>query len=308
MYGDCDTAESGYAATAVLTSQHATNKAQANPKPDSTLVIIPTYNERADLPRLIAADLAVDPSIDILVVDDNSPDGTGDLAAAIASETHRLQVLRRASKLGLGTAYIAGFKHALTYGYTFAVEMDVDFSHRPQDLPRLLLAAREADMVIASRNVPDGRAENWSIARRALSKCGSMYAHLILKLPVKDCTAGFKCFRCSALATIDLDRVTSNGFGFQIEMDHLCRLAGLRLVEVSIIFPDRTAVRYKMSLRITLEALVLVWRLRLRASHILPTNTCDGAPYRTSTGVGLALPTDDHAIHDDLRERAEVPT
>ncbi len=229
-----------------------------------SIVIIPTYNERENLPPLVAAVLAVAFDADILVVDDNSPDGTGELAESLAASTDRVRVLHRAGKQGLGTAYIAGFKYALAHGYARIVEMDADFSHRPEDLPALLRAAEQADVVVGSRNIPGGRAENWSPLRHLISKGGSLYARTLLGLPIKDCTSGFKCFRREALQAIDLDGVVSNGYGFQVEMNYLCHRAGLRLVEVPIIFPDRTVGHSKMSSRIMREAATLVWRLRRR--------------------------------------------
>ena len=226
------------------------------------LVIIPTYNERDNLQRLVTAVLAVDPVLRILVVDDNSPDGTGELAEELARQTGRVHVLHRAGKLGLGSAYIAGFQFAMARGYDRMVEMDADFSHRPEDLPRLLAAADSADLVIGSRNVPGGRAENWSLLRHVISKGGSLYARLLLGLPIKDCTSGFKCFRREALAAVPFEGVRSNGFGFQVEMNWLIQRAGLRITEVPIVFPDRTVGKSKMSLHIMLEAARRVYELR----------------------------------------------
>jgi len=230
-----------------------------------SLVIIPTYNERANLTPLARAILAVDPALDILVVDDNSPDGTGAAAEALAAETARVHLLRRPAKAGLGTAYLAGFRWALARPYAYIAQMDADFSHRPEDLPRLLAAARAgADVAIGSRLVPGGRVENWSLARRALSWGGSAYARALLGLPIRDCTGGYKCFRRAALARLDLDAITASGYGFQVEVNYLCRRAGLRLREVPITFPDRRAGSSKMSRAIVLEAALLVWRLRRR--------------------------------------------
>lgn len=226
------------------------------------LVVIPTYNERENLTSLVDAVLGTDPTLHVLVVDDNSPDGTGVLADTLAARNDRVKVLHRAGKLGLGTAYIAGFQYALPRGYDPIVEMDADFSHRPEDLPRLLAAAASADLVIGSRNVPGGRAEHWSPLRHAVSKGGSLYTRMLLGLPIRDCTSGFKCFRRATLAALPLEHVGSNGFGFQVEMNWLVYRAGLRIVEVPIIFPDRTAGRSKMSLHITVEAAAMVWRLR----------------------------------------------
>jgi dolichol-phosphate mannosyltransferase len=175
-----------------------------------------------------------------------------------------VRVLHRSNKLGLGTAYIAGFKYALNHGYDYVVQMDADFSHRPQDLPRLLQVLRSADMVIGSRNIPGGRTENWSLLRRCISKGGSFYARSVLNLPIRDCTSGFKCFRREVLEAIDFASVKSNGYSFQVEMNYLCHRAGFQIAEAPIIFLDRTAGRSKMSLRIIFEAAVLVWKLRIR--------------------------------------------
>lgn len=213
--------------------------------------------------RLVPAVLEKMPSLEVLVVDDNSPDGTGEVAEAFAKATTRVHVLHRAGKQGLGSAYVAGFRYALARGsYEYIVQMDADFSHRPEDLPRLLAAAEGADVVIGSRKVRGGRVENWSLVRKFISKGGSLYARTLLSLPIKDCTGGFKCFRRGVLEALDLDAVRSNGYGFQVEMNHLCQRAGFKLVEVPIVFPDRTAGESKMSSRIFLEAAVLIWKLR----------------------------------------------
>ncbi|MBV8909217.1 MAG: polyprenol monophosphomannose synthase [Gammaproteobacteria bacterium] len=231
-----------------------------------SLVIIPTYNERENLESLLKGVLAADLSVDVLIVDDNSPDGTGELADGLAAVSNRVHVLHRASKLGLGTAYRAGFKYALARDYERIIEMDADFSHRPADLPRLLLAAMTEDVVIGSRNVPGGRAENWSPLRHLVSKGGSLYARFMLSLPVRDCTSGFKCFRREVLECLDLDDVRSNGYAFQVEMNYLCHRAGFRITEVPIIFPDRKQGRSKMSKRIVIEAAALVWQLRRQSA------------------------------------------
>ena len=237
---------------------------------DRTVVIIPTYNERENLAPIMTAVLTIDDTLDVLVVDDNSPDGTGAIAQRLADQDARVQVLHRAGKQGLGTAYIAGFQHALARGYSRVVEMDADFSHRPEDLPRLLAATGRADLAIGSRNVPGGRVENWSLLRHAVSKGGSLFARTLLQLPVKDCTSGFKCFRREALMALDLDRVKSNGYGFQVEMTYLCHRAGFRIVEVPIVFPDRRVGRSKMSGQIVLEAATRVWQLRQQRTLAYP--------------------------------------
>jgi dolichol-phosphate mannosyltransferase len=227
------------------------------------LVILPTYNEHENLPRLVPAILAVDPGLDVLVVDDNSPDGTGEQAEEIASGEARVRVLHRPGKLGLGSAYVEGFRYALRHGYDLVIEMDADFSHRPEDLPSLLLAAESADVVVGSRRVPGGRTVGWSWVRTLISDGGSRYARILLGLPIRDCTGGFKCFRRSALTRLDLDDLRSNGYAFQVEVNHACHKAGLSFAEVPITFPDRVAGRSKMSLSIALEAAVMVLGLRL---------------------------------------------
>ncbi len=227
------------------------------------LVIVPTYNERENLSRLLPAVLGIDPGIDVLIVDDGSPDGTGELADQMALTEPRIQVLHRPGKQGLGRAYVAGFAHALTHGYDLVVEMDADFSHRPEDLPKLLDAAAGADVVVGSRNVRGGGTVGWSRVRKFVSRGGSAYARLVLGIPIKDCTSGFKCFRRSALASLDLDDLLSNGYAFQVEVNHACHKAGLTFAEVPIIFPDRAKGRSKMTPSIAVEAALLVLRLRL---------------------------------------------
>ena len=237
-----------------------------------SLVIVPTYNEIDNLPLLAPAILAVDADLDLLVVDDNSPDGTGEMADRMASREDRIKVLHRTGKLGLGTAYVAGFEYALTHGYDRVVEMDADFSHRPEDLPSLLAAAANADVVIGSRNVPGGKTLGWSRVRTFISRGGSLYARLLLRLPIRDCTGGFKCLRRSALMRLDLEHLLSNGYAFQVEVNYACHQAGLTFAEVPITFPDRTAGRSKMSPAIALEAALLVLRLRVGVAQpaILP--------------------------------------
>jgi len=228
------------------------------------IVITPTYNERENITPFVTAVLAIDPSLHVLVVDDNSPDGTGEVAEDLAATTGRVHVLHRPGKQGLGTAYVRAFQYALAHGYEYIVQMDADLSHRPEDLSRLLDAAPGADLVVGSRYVPGGQVENWSPLRRSISKGGSLYARTLLSMPVKDCTSGFKCFHRRTLQSIDLAGVVSNGFGFQVEMTYLCHRAGMRIVEVPIVFPDRAYGRSKMSRRIFTEAISLVWRIRYR--------------------------------------------
>jgi len=230
----------------------------------TALVIVPTYNEALNIEPLLAAILAQGPEFDVLVIDDNSPDGTGDLVEKIIAQTPRVQLRRRPGKLGLGTAYIFGFKLALQQGYSFIFEMDADFSHQPHYLPILLsMAVRDADVAVGSRNVPGAKVVNWSWKRNVLSKGGNIYARLICGIPVHDFTGGFKCFRADVLRTIDLDAIQSTGYGFQVEVNYRCAKAGFRLVEYPIIFPDRVAGQSKMSGSIIREAALMVWWLRL---------------------------------------------
>lgn len=227
------------------------------------LIIIPTYNERENLTSLCDQVLTALPSADLLVVDDNSPDGTGQLADELAAQNPRIQVLHRSGKLGLGTAYIAGFRYALSKHYEFVFEMDADFSHDPVYLPALLGAAKDgAGVVIGSRRVPGGGTENWGLSRQLISAGGSLYARTILGLDVRDLTSGFKCFRREVLAAIDLDAVRSNGYSFQIEMTYRAVRKGFSVAEVPIIFIDRRAGQSKMSSKIFAEAMGMVWRLR----------------------------------------------
>jgi dolichol-phosphate mannosyltransferase len=228
-----------------------------------TIVILPTYNEADNLPLLVTAIRDVEPEIDILVVDDNSPDGTGRVADELASRHRGMTVIHRPVKQGLGRAYVEGFAHALSAGYDCIVEMDADFSHAPTDLPRLLEMARWVPIVIGSRAVQGGRVEGWSPLRHFVSKAGSLYARRILGLPLRDVTSGFKCFRRSALELVDLDRLRSNGYAFQVELNYACHQAGLRFSEIPIVFRDRVRGRSKMTPGIAFEAAWLVVGLRM---------------------------------------------
>ncbi|WP_027938361.1 polyprenol monophosphomannose synthase [Anaeroarcus burkinensis] len=230
------------------------------------LIIIPTYNEKENLGPLLEAIYGIRPDIHVLVVDDNSPDGTGQLVADWAETPQyegRLFLLRRAGKLGLGTAYIAGFRWALARSYRRILEMDADFSHNPRYLPDLLAAAEEADLVLGSRYVPGGGVKNWGFWRRFLSRGGSLYARVLLGLPYQDLTGGFKCFRREVLETLDLGAVRSNGYSFQIELTYRAHCKGFKIKEVPIIFEDREVGKSKMSKNIFLEAVLMVWKLRM---------------------------------------------
>jgi dolichol-phosphate mannosyltransferase len=231
--------------------------------PDRALVIVPTYNERFNIARLIPAILAQDPSLDILVVDDGSPDGTGAIVDGIAANNARVHVIHRAEKLGLGTAYIAGFRWALERKYDLVFEMDADFSHNPERLPEFLEAIRESDVVLGSR-YQNGHVNvvNWPMSRLFLSYAANIYARFVTGLPIFDTTGGFKCFRRNVLESIDLNSVKSNGYAFQIEMSYRAWKRGFQLFEIPIIFVDRTEGVSKMSKKIVREAIWMVWRLR----------------------------------------------
>jgi dolichol-phosphate mannosyltransferase len=228
------------------------------------LVIVPTYNERDNLPQIVSAVHRELPEADLLIVDDASPDGTGQLADQLAATDAKVTVLHRAGKLGLGTAYIAGFKQALARNYEFVFEMDCDFSHDPKYLPLLLERARAgADLVLGSRYVDGGGTVNWGPVRKLISRGGSLYARTILGVGVRDLTGGFKCFRRRVLEALDLDSVSAQGYGFQIELTYRTLRQGFAVEEVPIVFVDRRVGQSKMSKKIFLEALTLVWKLRL---------------------------------------------
>jgi dolichol-phosphate mannosyltransferase len=227
-----------------------------------SLVVIPTFNEAENLERLVEMVLAQGP-FDVLIVDDNSPDGTGAIADALGVRfSNRVTALHRASKQGLGTAYRAGFRYALPRGYQYVFEMDADFSHDPNALPALRAALDESDMVLGSRYVSGGATENWPIARRLLSQCGSLYAGLILGLPFHDLTGGFKGFSARVLQALDLDAIQSNGYAFQIEVTYRAYRGGFRIIEHPITFVDRRLGKSKMRASIVTEALRFVWALR----------------------------------------------
>lgn len=228
------------------------------------LVVIPTYNEVGNLGALVGQVLAQDPGLEILVVDDHSPDGTGQLVEALAQKEPRLHVLHRAAKLGLGTAYITGFKWALERGYDVVFEMDADFSHDPAHLKEFLKAIDGADLVLGSRYL-GGKVTvvNWPMGRLVLSYCANIYARRITGLRIWDLTGGFKCFRRRVLEAIDLDRVRSNGYAFQIEMSVRAWRKGFTLKEIPIVFVDRTEGQSKMNQSIVREAVWMVPRLRL---------------------------------------------
>jgi dolichol-phosphate mannosyltransferase len=228
---------------------------------NETLIVVPTYNERENLPSLAQRLLSLPVPVDMLVVDDNSPDGTGKIADELAAKYPNIHVLHRSEKNGLGRAYIAGFKWALEQGYEFIFEMDGDFSHNPDDIPRFIEAAQSADLVLGSRYVNGIRIINWPLRRLMLSKSAANYVAIITGMPFTDPTGGYKCFRRRALEAINLDEIRSNGYSFQIEMTHKVWRQGMKVVEVPIIFTDRFVGQSKMTGNIVREALLMVWRL-----------------------------------------------
>jgi dolichol-phosphate mannosyltransferase len=230
------------------------------------LVCLPTYNERENLePMLQALGGVLGPDDGVLVIDDASPDGTGALADRLAGELPFVQVLHRPAKQGIGPAYLAGFRHALAQGAELVLEMDCDFSHDPQALPGLIAATDEADLALGSRYVAGGGVRNWGLLRRTISRGGSLYAQVLLGVPVRDLTGGFKCYRRTVLERIDLDAVSSLGYAFQIETTYRALRAGFRVVEVPITFVDREAGGSKMNRAIVLEAIWKVPALRVAA-------------------------------------------
>lgn len=231
-----------------------------------TLIVTPTYNEKDNLPRFIEAVRSAAPDADILVVDDNSPDGTGQIADDIAAKDSHVRVMHRAGKLGLGTAYVQAFQQGLAEGYDWFFEMDADLSHDPKYLAAFFRALEDGfDIIIGSRNIPGGNVEGWGLGRHVMSKGGSIYSRTILGLGVRDLTSGYKAFTRRALEAIDLPSVKSNGYSFQIEMTFRAVLKGMRVKEVPIVFVDRTLGRSKMSRKIFLEAVGVVWKLRYEA-------------------------------------------
>lgn len=230
-----------------------------------SLVVIPTYNERENIPALLPRVLE-HPRCSVLVVDDGSPDGTGDFVAGLLADEPRIHLIRRAGKQGLGTAYIAGFHYGLDHGASYLFEMDADFSHDPRYLPELLAAAEQRyDLVIGSRYVSGGGTTDWGIVRQLISRGGNLYARLMLGVRVSDMTGGYRCYRSSALQMIDLQKIRSNGYSFQIEMAYRIYQAGGHIGEIPIIFPDRRVGASKMSKGIVAEALINVVKLRLGA-------------------------------------------
>lgn len=232
---------------------------------NNVLVIIPTYNEIENVKKIIPVVLEQNENIDVLIVDDNSPDKTGDYVEKLSIENPRVKLIRRENKLGLGTAYIAGFKYALANNYDYVFEMDADFSHDPNEINNFLEAIKDSDVVLGSRYINGVRVLNWPMSRLLLSYFASVYTRIITGLPVKDATGGFKCFRIDVLKAIDLDNIKSNGYSFQIEMTFKAYKKGFRIKEIPIVFLDRVKGKSKMSKKIVREAIFMVWKLRLRS-------------------------------------------
>jgi dolichol-phosphate mannosyltransferase len=228
---------------------------------NDTLVIVPTYNERENLPRMADRLARLPIPVDLLLVDGNSTDGTGQIADDLSASNPAIHVLHEAGKSGLGRAYCAGFAWALKHSYEFIMEMDGDFSHNPDDIPRFIEAARDADLVLGSRYLGGIRVINWPMKRLLLSTCAALYVRTITGMPFTDPTGGFKCFRRRVLESIKLDAVRSNGYSFQIEMTHKVWMQGMKVVELPIVFTERFQGHSKMSGRIVREALIMVWSL-----------------------------------------------
>jgi dolichol-phosphate mannosyltransferase len=231
---------------------------------ERALVIIPTYNEATNIVQIVPRVLEQDPRLEVLIVDDHSPDGTGAVADQLAGENPRVHVLHREGKQGLGKAYVAGFRWALERDYAFVFEMDADFSHDPESLPAFLEAIEDADLIIGSRYLYGVTVVNWPLTRLILSYGANLYTRIITWMPFKDATGGFKCFRRETLAALDLSRVHSDGYGFQIEINFKVWRKGFRVREIPILFVDRRVGISKMNRRIIWEAMWLVWKLKFR--------------------------------------------
>jgi dolichol-phosphate mannosyltransferase len=230
------------------------------------LVVIPTYNEKDNILRIIPDVLVQAEGVDVLVVDDGSPDGTGDLVRAMGEADPRVHLVTRPGKMGLGTAYVAGFRYALEHGYDYVFEMDADFSHNPAEIPNFLKKIQDADLVVGSRYTNGIRILNWPIKRLMLSYFANVWTRFMTGLPLDDATGGYKCYRIEVLKAINLERIRSNGYAFQIEMSYKAWRKGFRLAEIPIVFLDRHAGTSKMSKQIVYEAFFTVWKLVLRGA------------------------------------------
>jgi dolichol-phosphate mannosyltransferase len=230
---------------------------------ERALIIFPTYNERENIEGIVGAVLEVDPRIEVLVVDDNSPDGTGELVVKLAESNEKVHLIHREKKMGLGSAYIEGFGYALRNGYDYIFEMDADFSHDPQYIPDFLEKMKDYGLVIGSRYIKGVNVINWPMKRLLLSYYANVYTRIVTGLPLRDATGGFKCYRREILEGIDIGKVKSDGYSFQIEMSYKAWKKGYRICEIPIVFVDRQAGHSKMSKKIVREAIWMVWRLRL---------------------------------------------
>ncbi|MCP4726710.1 MAG: polyprenol monophosphomannose synthase [bacterium] len=227
-----------------------------------TLIIIPTYNEISNIRRIIEAVLSQDYSLEVLIVDDNSPDGTGNTVRELQEKDSRIHLLEREGKMGLGTAYICGFKYAIKNNFDYIFEMDADFSHNPTEIPNFLNSIKENDLVLGSRYIQGVNVVNWPLRRLILSYGANLYTRIITGLRVRDATGGYKCFRREVLEAIDLDKIHSNGYTFQIEMTYKAWKKGFTIKEIPIVFIDRVQGQSKMSRKIIIEAIFMVWKLR----------------------------------------------
>ncbi len=232
---------------------------------EKALVIIPTYNECENVEQIIRRVLEQSPIISVLIVDDNSPDGTGKLVDRLAAAEERVNVIHRSGKLGLGTAYVAGFKYAIGMKYDYIFEMDADLSHDPEEIPNFLEAIKDNDLVIGSRYIQGVNVINWPLSRLLLSKGASLYTRIITGMHIQDPTGGFKCFRREVLESLDLDRIKSGGYSFQIEVNFKVWKSGFRIREIPIVFTDRMEGSSKMSRQIVREAVLMVWKLKARS-------------------------------------------
>jgi len=232
---------------------------------ERSLIIIPTYNELDNVQKLIPDVLSRYKNVDVLVVDDNSPDGTGDYVEKLGHSMEGVKLLRRPEKMGLGTAYIDGFKYALKENYSYVFEMDADFSHDPKEIKNFLKAIREKDLILGSRYISGVNVVNWPMSRLLLSYFANIYTRIITGLPVRDATGGYKCFRKEVLAAINFNNIKSNGYAFQIEMTFKAWKKGFRIGEIPITFVDRVKGKSKMSKKIVREAISMVWKLRLKS-------------------------------------------
>ncbi len=237
---------------------------------EKTLIIIPTYNEGENVEKLLEEIYQVKDNLNILIVDDNSPDKTYEIIERLMDKKYKnkLFILKRSGKLGLGTAYIAGFKWALARDYDYIFEMDADFSHNPKYIPEFLKEIKTHDLVIGSRYVPGGGVVNWGIIRKFVSRGGSLYSRIILGAPIKDFTGGFKCFKRKTLKNLNLDKIVSNGYSFQVELNYKVWLKGMKIKEIPIIFEDRTLGKSKMSKKIFLEAILKVLWMRINKKFL----------------------------------------